>query len=77
MSWSFDLAERDLGGLGDRTGGEVGVAVGKETLAGGGQDRGARLGRRPIATFRAGTGCVRGPIHHPLSIRSTAHEAIE
>ena len=48
-----DLAERDARRLGDGPRREVGVALGEEARPGGGEDRGAGLGGRLVATLGA------------------------
>src|SRR5439155_7133551 len=72
-----DLAERDLGGLGDRPRREVRVALRQEALPRGGKDRRAGLAGRPIAAFCARDGSRFGAVHDPASIRPPGHAATE
>jgi hypothetical protein len=71
-----DLAERHARDLGDAAGREVRVALLEEALTRGVEDRGARLGRRPVATLRPGARLLDRPVH-ALSIRRPTHGAIE
>ena len=64
-----DLAERDLGGIGDAAGREVGIPDREEGRPRGGEDGGAGVGRRAIASFGARLRYGHGLVHVVTRIR--------
>jgi hypothetical protein len=69
-----DLAERNAGGLGDRSRGQVGVALCQQAAACGGQDRRAGIGGRRVPALGSRRALGRARVHLP-SIRPAAHDA--